>query len=135
MKLERALPELLLSLRRKLNERMKGERFGDELTFSQLEVLSFVESGPRTMERIAAHLRVKPPSVTAIVDRLEDAGLVARGKDETDRRITKVTATAKAARRLSERRERKEAAFRELLAKLSTRDRKELERILRILTS
>ena len=52
------------------------------LTPSQLSALTSVEhNGPLTLGRLAEHERVAPPSVTKIVTKLEEAGLVERRLD------------------------------------------------------
>jgi DNA-binding MarR family transcriptional regulator len=131
-----SLSELLLALRRRINENVKGDRLGHELTLSQLEALWFIQSsGKSTMERIAAHLGVKAPSVTTLVDKLEKAGYVSRTRDSRDRRVIYVSLVEKTKRQLVALRKEKEKFFNRLLAKLSAKERKEFERILSVLVT
>lgn len=44
---------------------------------------------------LAAHLLIEKHSAAELVDRLEDAGLVKRGKSKADRRVVMLTVTAK----------------------------------------
>lgn len=56
--------------------------------------------GPITLGELAAREQVAPPTITKVVEKLETAGLLTRATDSTDRRVSRVTVTAKGARRL-----------------------------------
>lgn len=61
------------------------------LTFARYEMLallSFAREGKLAMNKASALLQVHATSVTNAVDRLEQAGLVARDKHPTDKRTT-----------------------------------------------
>jgi DNA-binding MarR family transcriptional regulator len=80
------------------------------LTPSQLSALTSVERhGPLTLGRLAEHERVAPPSVTKVVTKLEEAGLVERKLDERDRRVAWLTLTNAGSTRLAKIRQRKTA--------------------------
>jgi len=67
------------------------------LTFSRFEVLallSFARANELPMGKIGARLQVHPTSVTSLVNRLADDGLVERVSHPTDRRTTLVRLTA-----------------------------------------
>lgn len=51
------------------------------------------DRGPMTMSELGAGIPLSRAAVTTLVDRLERAGLVSRGGDESDRRRTVVTVT------------------------------------------
>ncbi|HZR89341.1 MAG TPA: MarR family winged helix-turn-helix transcriptional regulator [Bradyrhizobium sp.] len=53
-----------------------------------------------TVNDLAEHLLLKPQTAVELVDRLEDAGLVRRERDEVDRRRVLLSLTAKANRLL-----------------------------------
>ncbi|MEA5453962.1 MarR family transcriptional regulator [Sinomonas sp. JGH33] len=75
------------------------------LTFARYELLAllgFSRDGSLPMSHASALLQVHPTSVTNAVDRLEQAGLVARSPHPTDGRTTLVGLTADG-RRLAER--------------------------------
>jgi DNA-binding MarR family transcriptional regulator len=62
-----------------------------KLTFARYEVLmllSFSRHGRLPLGKIGERLQVHRTSVTGLIDRLEDQGLVARVAHETDRRTT-----------------------------------------------
>ncbi len=129
------LAELMFALRRKLSERSAEARLRDQLSVSQLEVLWFVAmSGRVSMEAVASHLGVKPPSATALIDALVQKGFIARARDPKDRRVVQVSLTPSAKRQLATIKKRKEQAFESLLGNLSATDRKELTRLLILLT-
>ena len=59
---------------------------------AQLHVLGLLsEIGPTTVSSVATHLGVTPPSASAIVDRMVEAGLVTRERNEADRRVVTVS--------------------------------------------
>jgi DNA-binding MarR family transcriptional regulator len=70
-----------------------------ELTMPQLKALMFVtEKDAATHGQIARTLGVTLSTITGIVDRLVDHGLVVRREDPDDRRITRVRPTPEGAR-------------------------------------
>ena len=65
-----------------------------DLTMPQLKVLLIVQgSGSATASQLARGLGVSLPTITGIVDRLREQGLVTRTEDPQDRRVTRVAAT------------------------------------------
>lgn len=60
---------------------------------NDLRCLNLLEHGPVAPSRIASALGLTSGSVTALVDRLEARGLVARARDPADRRGVLVSAT------------------------------------------
>jgi DNA-binding MarR family transcriptional regulator len=80
------------------------------LTPSQLSALAVIENhGPLTLGAVAERERVAPPSITKIVNNLEERGLVVRTGDPEDRRITMVTTSEAGAELVAESRRRKTA--------------------------
>jgi DNA-binding MarR family transcriptional regulator len=84
---------------------------------SALSVLVF--GGPRTLGELAAAEQVRPPTMTRIVQALEDDGLVRRDPDPHDGRVARIRATAKGARVMQRGRERRIANLAALLERLS----------------
>jgi len=80
--------------------------------------------GPVTLGELAAAERVTPPSVTRVAACLEEHGLVRRETDPGDRRVARVSLTAKGRRTLQRMRTRKTAY---LAKRLRTLDEHELE--------
>ncbi|HEY2333301.1 MAG TPA: MarR family transcriptional regulator [Acidimicrobiales bacterium] len=76
----------------RLNRRLRQEGIAaDEMTLSQLSAMASVDRlGSLTLGELAAEERVKPPTMTRIVDRLEVDGYVRRVPDPSDRRCVRV---------------------------------------------
>jgi DNA-binding MarR family transcriptional regulator len=108
------------------------------ITPSGLSALASIERlGPCTLGALAAHERVQPPTMTRIVVRLEEDGLVDRIVDPEDRRVSRVALTGDGRQTIQRIRSRKNAYLAKKLRKLSageidalTRAVDALERIL-----
>ena len=130
------LAELLAraSWRLRRNERKALAPYG--LTFASARALrTHVAAGGMRIGDLANALEIVPRTATARVDGLEQAGLVTRTADPTDRRSVIVTATAQGqelvARLMAERRASAESLF----ATLSHADQAELQRLLGLLAT
>jgi DNA-binding MarR family transcriptional regulator len=67
----------------------------EDITPSQLSALSVIVRDARlTLSQLAIAERVQPPTITRIVDLLEQKGLATRVPSEDDRRVAFVEATA-----------------------------------------
>jgi len=96
---------------------------------SMLSALSTIErNGPMTLGALAAAERVQPPTVTAVIARLEEAGLVTRSTHERDRRVSLVAVTSAGTELLRTSRRAKEAYLARELSRMSPEDRLILER-------
>ncbi|OMC49943.1 MarR family transcriptional regulator [Mycobacterium sp. IS-2888] len=88
--LHRALSKLFAILRR-------GDPSGvvaGELTLAQLSILiTLLDQGPIRMTDLAAHERVRTPTTTVAIRRLEKIGLVKRSRDPSDLRAVLVDIT------------------------------------------
>jgi DNA-binding MarR family transcriptional regulator len=89
--------ELAKNLReaiQRLSRRIRQARPVGDLTFSQLSVLTSLQlAGALTPRELADMERVQPPTMTKIVGKLEDRGLIARTPHPTDRRQVILAAT------------------------------------------
>jgi DNA-binding MarR family transcriptional regulator len=103
-------------------------RQGDTgLSPSQISALTSVElHGPLTLGALADHERVAPPTITRVVAKLEEAGLVARRPDARDRRVVQVSVTPAGEALLAAVRARKDLWLAERLADLGDEDRARL---------
>lgn len=63
-----------------------------------LAIRGFAPQGEMTIHELAEHLLLKPQTTVELVDRLVDAGLVRRERDQVDRRRVFLALTAKANR-------------------------------------
>jgi DNA-binding MarR family transcriptional regulator len=78
----------------RLNRRVRQARPVGDLTNSQLSVLTSLQlAGALTPRELADVERVQPPTLTKIVGKLEERGLVARTPHPTDRRQVILAAT------------------------------------------
>jgi DNA-binding MarR family transcriptional regulator len=93
----------------RLHRRLRQEA-DTGLSPSQQSALATIETqGPLTLGDLAAAEQVTPPTITKVVARLEDEGLIDRTVDPSDRRITRVSTTAEGRRRLEHSRARRNA--------------------------
>src|SRR5690349_6874170 len=107
---------------------------GSELGASGLSALATIERGaPLTPSELAEAERIKRPTSTKIVSRLEDAGLVGRAPDPSDGRCSLISVTADGKKMLRELRGRKDAYLAERLESLPDRDVATLRRAAAIL--
>ena len=101
---------------------------------SMLSALSTIETfGPLTLRRLAEIERIQPPSVTRIVARLEEEGLVARTVHDSDRRFALVSLTERGKRFVARSRSRKNAYLATRLRDLSPAELGVLEAALPVL--
>jgi DNA-binding MarR family transcriptional regulator len=84
---------------------------------SALSVLVF--GGARTLGELAAAEHVRPATMTRIVQALEETGLVARGRDARDGRVTRIRATSKGEHVMWRGRERRVDRLASLLSRLT----------------
>jgi DNA-binding MarR family transcriptional regulator len=93
------------------------------LSASRLSALSvLVFGGPKTLGELAAAEQVRPPTMTRIVQGLEEDGLARRRADLDDGRVVHVNATAKGKRVLQRARRRRIAKLAERLSSLDARE-------------
>lgn len=57
-------------------------------------ILALNEYGPLSLSKLAQYILVKPSTVTGIIDRLEQKGLVKRERNLTDRRVITIELTS-----------------------------------------
>jgi DNA-binding MarR family transcriptional regulator len=102
---------------------------GTDLSPSLNAALATIEHhGPLTPSELAARERVQRPTVTRVVYRLEEAGLVTRAADPADGRSSLITVTPAGRALLAAARTRKDAFLSERLDALDPADRATLER-------
>jgi DNA-binding MarR family transcriptional regulator len=107
---------------------------GAELSPSQTAALVTIElHGPLTPSELADRERVQRPTVTRVLARLEEAGLVERAADPADRRSSLVSMSAEGRELLAAVRTRKTAYLAQRLESLDAEDRATLDRAAAIL--
>src|ERR1700751_6387965 len=117
--LHRVLTKLVSVLRRGAPSRAST----NDLTFAQLSILfTLIDRGPIRMTELAAHERVRTPTTTVAIRRLEKLGLVKRSKDQSDLRAVLVDITDKGLAVHRESLANRRAALAAMLSQLSDDD-------------
>ncbi len=107
--------------------RQLRQQSGIGLTPTQLSALAAVHrDGPLTLGALAEEERVAPPTITKVIGKLEERGLVAKQIDAEDRRVCRVATTPAGETLLDEIRDRKDAWLINRLAALEPNERKRL---------
>ncbi|UQU68763.1 MarR family transcriptional regulator [Couchioplanes caeruleus] len=118
----------------RLNRRVRQERPVGDLTFSQLSALTSLQlAGALTPRELADVERVQPPTMTKIVGKLEDRGLVARTPHPTDRRQVILAATERGRAVFAQFEKARNEWLARQLDELTPEDRDTLERAAQIL--
>jgi DNA-binding MarR family transcriptional regulator len=101
------------------------------MTYARMRLLGALHcGGPQIMTSISDELGVTRRNVTALVDALEEEGLVRRKPHPTDRRATVIEMTTQGARMMDQIYDEHRASVAELFAELGEEDRQELVRLL-----
>lgn len=122
---------LILSVGRTIRKQVCEEEGSCRLSILQIETLRYIRENKKVlMKDLADYLHIAPPSATSIVDDLFRQKFVKRSDDRKDRRITKVSLTAKGKRTLESSLKRKLERFRKKIDILSPAEKKSLLKIL-----
>jgi DNA-binding MarR family transcriptional regulator len=131
---EQELEDALLMFHHRMQQELKSEAARFKISSSQLEVLRYVAEGSPTMKSIAERLKITPPSVTTIIDVLVKRGLLKRESSTKDRRIIKIILTLKAWKFFTKLKDQKLTILQNIFNELKQNDKKELIRLLSILS-
>lgn len=105
-----------------------------DLTPGQLSAMAvLLSTGPQLMGELAAAEKVAPPSMTRVVNGLEERGLVARHADPRDRRQSRVTLTGTGRELLLALRRRRSEWLAQRIIELDADDRDVLRRAVLVL--
>jgi DNA-binding MarR family transcriptional regulator len=103
----------------------------NDLTLAQLSILlTLLEQGPIRMTELAAHERVRTPTTTVAIRRLEKLGLVKRSRDPSDLRAVLVDITPEGLAQHQEALANRRAFLATLLAKLGPEELETLSKAL-----
>ena len=126
--LQRVLAKLIIVIRR--GDANRASR--PDLTLAQVSILlTLLDSGPIRMTELATRERVRTPTTTVAIRRLEKLGLVKRTRDASDMRAVLVEVTPKGVVEYQEALEARRLHLAELLARLSAEERADLVRALK----
>ena len=129
-------PDLASRLRLDISRmaRRLRQEAGADLSPSMNAALATIERhGPLTPSELAERERVQRPTVTRVLARLEEAGLVVRAADPQDRRCSLVSISDDGRALLGAMRERKDAFLARRIDALEPADREALDRAAAIL--
>jgi DNA-binding MarR family transcriptional regulator len=124
----RQLVYTYLKLQRKVEEMLLP--YG--LVLSQFEALAKVAMNPGVIQQdLVKHLLVTKGNVGALVDRLEEGGMIERRPDPGDRRANRLFVTEAGATMISEIFEKHQVLVREMFRPLNSNQRKALGALLK----
>jgi DNA-binding MarR family transcriptional regulator len=113
----------------RLARQLRQQAAGGLSPSQQSALASIDHHGPLTLGTLARVEQVAPPTVTKVVAKLEEEGLVGRQVDGTDRRVVRVEITALGRRRLAHTRRRRNAWLARRLRTLHGTDPTALRRL------
>ena len=126
--LQRILSKLVTVLRR--SDTQAGSR--PDLTLAQLSILlTLLDSGPIRMTELAARERVRTPTTTVAIRRLEKLGLVKRSRDPSDMRAVLVEVTPEGLVQHGEALASRRAYLAAMLTRLTDEERTDLSQALK----
>ena len=126
--LQRILAKLVIVLRRSDNQ--AGSR--PDLTLAQLSILlTLLDSGPIRMIELAARERVRTPTTTVAIRRLEKLGMVKRSRDPSDMRAVLVEVTPEGLVQHGEALASRRAYLAAMLSRLTDEERQDLSQALK----
>lgn len=126
--LQRVLAKLITVVRR--GDTAAGSR--PDLTMAQVSILlTLIDSGPIRMTELAARERVRTPTTTVAIRRLEKLNLVKRSRDPSDMRAVLVEVTPEGLVQYEDALHARRAHLAELLSRLTEDERADLVRALK----
>ena len=132
--IENTVEEFMTMFHHKIKKEFRIEAIKFNFTISQIEVLHYVIKNKNPIMRdIADYLKITPPSVTTIIEFLTKKKLLKREIDKKDKRIVRIIATQKAIKTFEYFKNKRIRMIKEILSKLSVKDKNELVRILSLL--
>ncbi len=135
---EEQLADLLHELRHLWHAMIKDMHHPGPLEGLQRQqywVLGALAHGPRRMSEIAECSQTSQTSLTGIIDRLEERGLVERTRSDFDRRVVEVRLTAQGTTLVAQANMAMRKRLDELLAPLDEADRAEFLRLVRAINA
>ncbi|MBN9526296.1 MAG: MarR family transcriptional regulator [Alphaproteobacteria bacterium] len=126
------LADLFIRTARRLRHEASQNLAPSGVTPAQARALKVIAHAPGDLKvvELAEALGVVPRSATAVVDALEDRGLIDRLADPDDRRAVRIRLTEAGHARVAEVRRRRREAAADLLRRLDAGDRAALRRLL-----
>ena len=105
-----------------------------DLSHSEIEVLLFLEeNGTSTMKTVSDHLRIKPSSVTPVIEKLFKKDILKRIADKKDRRIVYISLTKKGIKEIIKKHKQIQKDIKNIFEELGEKNKQELIKILNII--
>lgn len=120
---------LIFNVRQLLHEKLASGKDG-KVSFLQMITMLYIKKKKPLMKEVADYLAITPPSATSVVNSLIEEGNIMRVLDPEDRRIVRVAITKKGEKALRDNQEMIFSRMRKSLEYLSTKEQKDLARIL-----
>lgn len=118
----------------RLNRRLRQSAPVGDLTLTQLSALTSLElAGALTPRELAESERVQPPTMTKIIAKLEERGLLQRSPHPSDGRQVVLAATAQGRAAVLAHRRARDAWLARLIADLTVEERQTLRRAAELL--
>jgi DNA-binding MarR family transcriptional regulator len=131
---EAALATKLRLVAMRLARRLRQQSSDGDVSPSMLSVLVTVDASKTlTLGELAEIERVQPPTISRVIARLEERGLVAREADSGDKRVARVRLTATGSRFVDRSRRRKNAYLARRVRALDPEDVRKLQDALPVL--
>src|SRR5574342_488129 len=119
----------------RVNRRLRQTRPIGDVTIAQISALQSLDTaGALTPRELSETERVQPPTMTRIVARLEERGLVQRTPHPSDGRQGVLSASARGRELLAEYRRVRDEWLSKRLSRLSAEERQTLQKAVEILT-
>ncbi|MGH7198683.1 MAG: MarR family winged helix-turn-helix transcriptional regulator [Candidatus Omnitrophota bacterium] len=122
----RKLVEILPLMFREISKRENNVLTRGKITFPQMVALDYVSRKTKVkMTELARVLSIKMSSATVLVDRLIREKFFARSRDEADRRLVWVSATARGRKLVAGVLEQKRRSMKQIFASLTDQERQQ----------
>ena len=121
----------IFNISRLIRQRLFLDRCFCDLSHSEIEVLMFLkENGTSTMKNISDYLRIKPSSVTPVVDKLFKKKILKRVADKKDRRITYIALTESGLKEIHKKHQQIHKDIKKIFGELNEKNKKDLIKII-----
>lgn len=125
---------LMFSISLVIKEEVKTHRHCDKLSPAHIHLLKFInEKESPTMKEISEYLLVSAPSATSFIETLIKEGYLKRVLDENDRRVVRVTLTAKGKQEIDNIINAVKSHMAKTLDRLSEKEREDFRKVLQSL--
>ncbi|HVM73492.1 MAG TPA: MarR family transcriptional regulator [Candidatus Paceibacterota bacterium] len=126
------LTSLFFTTRQIIKAQLPAARNHDPNAWLRFETLRFIaEMKEPTMQDVAGYLRIKAPSATSLVAHLAKSGFISRKSQVGDKRIVRITLTARGKKELRDYMARSAGTMRKAFSKLNDGEINRLVSILR----